>query len=114
MRAVTDDDGEIRFDRDAKPGVANLLTIFSVLSGKSVDVLVNEYAGEGYGTLKKDLAEQVTASFTPIRERTLELMADPAELDRILAAGADKASVVADATLIKVYDAIGLLPRTHS
>ena len=114
MRAVTDDDGEIRFDRDAKPGVANLLTIFSVLSGKSVDVLVNEYAGEGYGTLKKDLAEQVTASFTPIRERTLELMADPAELDRILAAGADKASVVADATLTKVYDAIGLLPRTHS
>lgn len=114
MRAVTDDDGEIRFDRDAKPGVANLLTIFSVLSGKSVEVLVNEYAGEGYGTLKKDLAEQVTASFTPIRERTLELMADPAELDRILAAGADKASVVADATLSKVYDAIGLLPRTHS
>jgi tryptophanyl-tRNA synthetase len=114
MRAVTDDDGEIRFDRDAKPGVANLLTIFSVLSGKSIEVLVNEYAGEGYGTLKKDLAEQVTASFTPIRERTLELMADPAELDRILAAGADKASVVADATLTKVYDAIGLLPRTHS
>lgn len=114
MRAVTDDDGEIRFDRDAKPGVANLLTIFSVLSGKSVEVLVDEYAGEGYGTLKKDLAEQVTASFTPIRERTLELMADPAELDRILAAGADKASVVADATLTKVYDAIGLLPRTHS
>lgn len=114
MRAVTDDDGEIRFDRDAKPGVANLLTIFSVLSGKPVEVLVNEYAGEGYGTLKKDLAEQVTASFTPIRERTLELMADPAELDRILAAGADKASVVADATLTKVYDAIGLLPRTHS
>jgi tryptophanyl-tRNA synthetase len=114
MRAVTDDDGEIRFDRDAKPGVANLLTIFSVLSGKSVEVLVDEYAGEGYGTLKKDLAEQVTASFTPIRKRTLELMADPAELDRILAAGADKASLVADATLTKVYDAIGLLPRTHS
>jgi tryptophanyl-tRNA synthetase len=114
MRAVTDDDGEIRFDRDAKPGVANLLTIFSVLSGKSVDALVDEYAGEGYGTLKKDLAEQVTASFTPIRERTHELLADPAELDRILAAGADKASIVADATLATVYDAIGLLPRTHS
>lgn len=114
MRAVTDDDGDIRFDRDAKPGVANLLTIFSVLSGKSVDALVNEYAGEGYGTLKKDLAEQVTARFTPIRERTHELLADPAELDRILAAGADRASVVADATLAKVYDAIGLLPRSHS
>jgi dTDP-4-dehydrorhamnose reductase len=74
--------------------------------------VVNDQFGQP--TWTKDLAEQVTASFTPIRERTLELMADPAELDRILAAGADKASVVADATLIKVYDAIGLLPRTHS
>ncbi|MDH6531858.1 tryptophanyl-tRNA synthetase [Aurantimicrobium minutum] len=111
MRAVTDADGEIRFDRDEKPGVANLLTIFSVLSGKSVDSLVEEYAGGGYGALKKDLAEQVTASFTPIRERTTELLADPAELDRLLAKGADRASEVADATLKRVYDAIGLLPR---
>jgi tryptophanyl-tRNA synthetase len=111
MRAVTDADGEIRFDRENKPGVANLLTIFSVLSGRSVDDIVNEYAGSGYGGLKKDLAEQVTASFTPIRERTNELLSDPAELDRLLGAGADRASEVADATLTKVYDAIGLLPR---
>lgn len=111
MRAVTDADGEIRFDRDEKPGVANLLTIFSVLSGTSIDSLVAEYAGGGYGALKKDLAEQVTASFTPIRERTTELLSDPAELDRLLAHGADRASEVADATLKKVYDAIGLLPR---
>lgn len=111
MRAVTDADGEIRFDREEKPGVANLLTIFSVLSGKSIDSLVAEYAGGGYGTLKKDLAEQVTASFTPIRERTTELLSDPAELDRLLAQGADRASEVADATLKKVYNAIGLLPR---
>lgn len=111
MRAVTDADGEIRFDRDEKPGVANLLTIFSVLSGNSIDSLVAEYAGGGYGALKKDLAEQVTASFTPIRERTTELLSDPAELDRLLAQGADRASEVADATLKKVYDAIGLLPR---
>jgi tryptophanyl-tRNA synthetase len=111
MRAVTDADGEIRFDRDEKPGVANLLTIFSVLSGKSVDALVEEYSGGGYGALKKDLAEQVTASFTPIRERTAELLSDPAELDRLLSKGADRASEVADATLKQVYDAIGLLPR---
>jgi tryptophanyl-tRNA synthetase len=113
MRAVTDADGEIRFDRENKPGVANLLTIFSVLSGRSIDDLVNEYTGGGYGGLKKDLAEQVTASFTPIRERTNELLADPAELDRILGKAADRASEVADATLAKVYDAIGLLPRHH-
>jgi tryptophanyl-tRNA synthetase len=111
MRAVTDADGEIRFDRKEKPGVANLLTIFSVLSGKSVDTLVEEYSGGGYGALKKDLAEQVTASFTPIRERTAELLSDPAELDRLLSKGADRASEVADATLKQVYDAIGLLPR---
>ena len=114
MRAVTDADGEIRFDRENKPGVANLLTIFSVLSGRSVDDLVNEYAGGGYGTLKKDLAEQITESFTPIRERTNELLADPAELDRILAKAADRASEVADATLAKVYDRIGLLPKARS
>ena len=113
MRAVTDADGEIRFDRENKPGVANLLTIFSVLSGRSIDDLVNEYTGGGYGGLKKDLAEQVTASFTPIRERTNELLSDPAELDRILGKAADRASEVADATLAKVYDAIGLLPRHH-
>jgi tryptophanyl-tRNA synthetase len=111
MRAVTDADGEIRFDREEKPGVANLLTIFSVLSGKSVDALVEEYSGGGYGALKKDLAEQVTTSFTPIRERTAELLSDPAELDRLLSKGADRASEVADATLKQVYDAIGLLPR---
>jgi tryptophanyl-tRNA synthetase len=111
MRAVTDADGEIRFDRAEKPGVSNLLTIFSVLSGRTIDSLVAEYAGGGYGALKKDLAEQVTASFTPIRERTTELLADPAELDRILASAADRASEVADATLKTVYDRVGLLPR---
>lgn len=113
MRAVTDADGEIRFDRENKPGVANLLTIFSVLSGKSIDDLVDEYQGGGYGNLKKDLAEQVTESFSPIRLRTQELLADPAELDRILAEAAERASVVADATLAKVYDRIGLLPKAQ-
>jgi tryptophanyl-tRNA synthetase len=112
MRAVTDDDGEVRFDRAAKPGVANLLTIFSVLDGRSVDDLVAKYAGGGYGALKKDLAEVVTHSFASIRERTQELLADPAELDRILARAAERANETADATLARVYDLIGLLPRT--
>jgi tryptophanyl-tRNA synthetase len=112
MRAVTDDDGEVRFDRATKPGVANLLTIFSVLDGRSVDDLVAQYAGGGYGALKKDLAEVVTNSFAPIRERTQQLLADPAELDRLLGQAAQRANEVADATLAKVYDLIGLRPRT--
>jgi tryptophanyl-tRNA synthetase len=111
MRAVTDADGEIRFDREAKPGVANLLTIYSVLAGRSVDDVVNEYSGRGYGDLKKGLAEVVTESFAPIRERTQELLADPAELDRILAKAADRACEVADATLAKVYERVGFLTR---
>ena len=111
MRAVTDADGEIRFDRDAKPGVANLLTIYSVLAGRTVDDVVAEYTGRGYGDLKKGLAEVVTESFAPIRERTQELLADPAELDRILGKAADRASEVADATLARVYDRIGFLTR---
>lgn len=111
MRAVTDADGEVRFDRENKPGLANLLTIFSVLSGRSVDDLVADYAGGGYGALKKDLAEQVTASFAPIADRTHELLADPAELDRLLGAAAERASSVANATLARVYDRVGLLPR---
>jgi tryptophanyl-tRNA synthetase len=111
MRAVTDADGDIRFDRDAKPGVANLLTIYSVLAGRTVDAVVNEYAGRGYGDLKKGLAEVVSESFTPIRERTQELLADPAELDRMLAVAAERASEVADATLARVYERIGFLTR---
>ena len=111
MRAVTDADGDVRFDRENKPGLANLLTIFSVLSGRSVDTLVADYAGGGYGEIKKDLAEQVTASFAPIAERTRELLSDPAELDKILGAAAERASTVANATLARVYDRIGLLPR---
>jgi len=111
MRAVTDADGEVRFDRENKPGLANLLTIFSVLSGRSVDDLVADYAGGGYGALKKDLAEQVTASFAPIADRTHELLADPAELDRLLGVAAERASIVANATLARVYDRVGLLPR---
>ncbi len=114
MRAVTDDDGEVRFDRAAKPGVANLLTVFSVLDGRSVDDLVAQYAGGGYGALKKDLAEVVTLSFTPIRERTQELLADPAELDRILARAAERANETADATLARVYDLIGFLKCSTS
>src|SRR5690606_36762462 len=92
MRAVTDDDASIRFDREAKPGISNLLTIFSSMSGWAIDAIVDEYAGRGYGDLKKGVVEAVHAVFEPIRLRTLELLDDPAELDRLLAVNADKAN----------------------
>jgi len=109
--AVTDTGREVRFDRGDKPGVSNLLTILSSFGGDSVPVLEERYAGRGYGDLKKDVAEAVVATFGPIRERALELLDDPAELDRILSVNAARANEIAEATLADVYDRIGLLPR---
>lgn len=111
MRAVTDADGEIRFDRETKPGIANLLTIFAALSGRSTESLVEEFTGGGYGDLKKALVEVVTDKLGAIRSRTLELLDDPAELDRVLGDAADRANERAEATLANVYDRIGLLRR---
>jgi tryptophanyl-tRNA synthetase len=109
--AVTDADREVRFDRAEKAGVSNLLTIHSVLSGRSIADLEVEFEGRGYGDLKGAVAEVVSSEFAPIRERALELLADPAELDRILGKAADRAAKIADATLAKVYDRVGFLPR---
>ncbi|WP_150306983.1 tryptophan--tRNA ligase [Planctomonas psychrotolerans] len=109
--AVTDADREVRFDRGEKPGVSNLLTILGAFTGTSVADLEQRYTGRGYGDLKKDVAEAVTETFGPIRARTLELLDDPAELDRMLAGNADRAAEIATATLRTVYDRMGLLPR---
>jgi tryptophanyl-tRNA synthetase len=109
--AVTDTEREIRFDRGAKAGVSNLLTILSAFSGTAVAVLEQQYEGRGYGDLKKDVAEAVVETFTPIRARTLELLDDPAELDRVLAGNAERADAIAQATLDTVYDRIGFVRR---
>ncbi|HEY3735408.1 MAG TPA: tryptophan--tRNA ligase [Streptosporangiaceae bacterium] len=109
-RAVTDADGEIRADEAAKPGITNLLRIHSALSGVSVPDLVTGHAGAGYGTFKKELAELVVGALAPIRERTEKMLADEAELDRLLARGAARASRVAGQTMDLVRDRIGLLP----
>ena len=109
--AVTDAGREVLFDPQEKPGISNLLTIFSVLTDKSIPTLEAEYAGRGYGDFKKDLAEVVVETFAPMRSRTLELLEDAGELDRVLASNADRAAEVAFATLAKVYDHIGFLPR---
>ncbi|NUU32832.1 tryptophan--tRNA ligase [Arthrobacter sp. C9C5] len=108
--AVTDAETEIRFDRENKPGVSNLLTIYSAISGQSVEQLVAAYEGKMYGHLKVDLAEVVTEHLSPIRDRANQLLDDPAELDRLLALGADKAREIASVTLRNVYAKVGFLP----
>ncbi len=109
-RAVTDADGEIRADEQAKPGVTNLLRIYSALSGESVADLEARYAGAGYGTFKKDLAEVVVDALAPIRERTEKMLADEAQLDRLLAVGAARAREIASQTMDTVRNRIGFLP----
>jgi tryptophanyl-tRNA synthetase len=109
--AVTDSEREIRFDQEAKPGVSNLLTIQSAVTGADVDKLVEGYAGRGYGDLKSDTAEAVVEFVTPIKARVDEMLADPAELEAVLAAGAQRASEVSAKTLERVYDRIGFLRR---
>lgn len=111
MRAVTDSEGAVRFDREAKPGVSNLLVIYSALTGREISSIEDEYAGRGYGDFKKGLAAVVVAEFEPVRARALELLDDPAELDRVLAHNAERAASVAEKTLADVYDRIGLLRR---
>jgi tryptophanyl-tRNA synthetase len=107
--AVTDSGREVTYDEVGKPGVANLLTIQAALTGTSVDELVEQYAGRGYGDLKKAVAEAVTAFATPYRERTLELMGERSELEAILRDGAEQAREVASRTLADVYRRVGLL-----
>ena len=108
--AVTDSGTEIRFDAEEKPGISNLLTIHSALSGRSVEDLENDYAGRGYGEFKKDLAEVVVEFVTPFRDRTLQLMDDRAELTAVLERGEDRAREVAERTLADVYDRVGFVP----
>jgi tryptophanyl-tRNA synthetase len=109
-RAVTDTGSEIRADEQAKPGVTNLLRIYSALSGESVAALEARYAGGGYGTFKKELAEVVVDALTPVRERTEKMLADEAGLDRLLAAGAARAREIAGRTMGTVRDRVGFLP----
>ncbi|CAN5532018.1 tryptophan--tRNA ligase [soil metagenome] len=109
--AVTDSDREIRFDTEAKPGVSNLLTIQSAVTGAAIDKLVEGYAGRGYGDLKKDTADAVVEFVTPIKTRVDEFLADPAELEAVLAAGARRARDASAKTMKRVYDRLGFLPQ---
>ena len=108
--AVTDTGREVRYDPETKPGVSNLLTIYSALSGRAVDDIAAGYDGKGYGDLKKDLADVVAATLGPVRERAMAYLDDPATLDDVLADGAARARAIARVTLERVYDKVGFLP----
>ncbi|MBX2986594.1 MAG: tryptophan--tRNA ligase [Bdellovibrionaceae bacterium] len=110
--AATDSGTEIKYDPENKPGVANLLVIFSILSGKSLEQLENDYAGKMYGHLKVDLAELVVQTLTPVRERYLDLMKNKDHLHQLLQQGADRAQERARETLRKTYEAVGLISRS--
>lgn len=107
--AVTDSDTEIRFDPETKPGVSNLLTIHSALSGESITSLEEQFAGRGYGDLKKEVADVVVSFVTPFRDRTLELLDAQDYLQQVLAQGAAAANEVAEATLRDVYQRVGFV-----
>jgi tryptophanyl-tRNA synthetase len=111
--AVTDSGTDIRFDPDEKPGISNLLTIYSALSSRSVGSIEEEYAGRGYGDLKRDLADLVVDFVTPFRDRTLELLQDQQHLTEILEAGRRQASAIAEATLRDVFQRVGFAAQAR-
>ena len=108
--AVTDSETEVRYDREAKPGVSNLLEIMSVATGRDVEDLVGEYGDQGYGTFKTAVADAVVEMLRPVQERHAELADDPAEVMRILGDGAERARAVAAPKLVRAKDAVGFLP----
>ena len=108
-RAVTDSDGEVRFDRDAKPGVANLMSILSAISGDSFEQIEQQFAGQGYGAFKGAVADAVVGTLEPLQQRYEEIRADRAGLQAILADGAARASERADAVLSRVHEAVGFI-----
>ncbi len=113
-RAVTDAGSDVRADADAKPGITNLLRIYSALTGEPIAAIETRYGSTGYGQFKKDLADIVVNTFAPIRERTEAILADQDSLDKILGDGAARAGRVARETMVTVRDRIGFVPRLES
>ncbi|MDR2723510.1 MAG: tryptophan--tRNA ligase [Cellulomonadaceae bacterium] len=114
--AVTDADEDygVRYDPEAKPGISNLLTIFSAVTGRDVDSIAAEYDGRGYGYLKVDLADAVVEWLAPFQQRAHTFLDDPARLDAVLTDGAQRAAALAEPVLQRIYDRFGLLsPATR-
>jgi len=110
-KAVTDSGAEVRYDPAEKPGVANLMTIYAICTGKEPEQVEREFAGQGYGAFKTAVGEAADGVLSPIRAKALELIQDPAHLDRLMAEGAARAEAVALPVLRKVRDSVGFLPR---
>ena len=108
-RAVTDSDTDnpVRYDRENKPGVANLMNIYSTLTGHTYEEIEKEFEGKGYGVFKPAVAETVMETLKPIREEAARLSADKAYLDELYRKGAERASYIANKTLRKVYKKVG-------
>ena len=109
-RAVTDSDGEIRVDRENKPGVTNLLDILSAVTGEGAQQIADRLSGKGYGALKDEVAEAVIAELAPVQARYSEILADKAYLEGVMQSGAERASRIAAKTMRKVHTKLGLAP----
>ena len=112
-RAITDSDTEncVRYDKENKPGVSNLMTIYSACTGKSFETIEAEFVGQGYGAFKPAVGEAVVETLRPIREEASRIMKDKAYLEQVYKAGAEKASYVAEKTLRKVYKKVGFVAK---
>ena len=110
-KAMTDSDACVRFDPENKPGVSNLMQIYSVATGRDYAAIEAEFAGQGYGSFKTAVGESVVELLRPIREETERLLADKSYLESVYRAGAEKAAYVANRTLSKVYKKVGFLAR---
>ena len=108
-RAVTDSDGCVRFDRENKPGVSNLMTIYGTFTGKSMDEIAAEFEGKGYGDFKMAVAEVTADALAPVQAEYGKILADKAYVDEVLKSGAERAARLADRTVKKVYRKVGLL-----
>ena len=112
-RAITDSDTEncVRYDLENKPGVSNLMSIYSAVTGKTFEEIEHEFEGCGYGKFKPAVGEAVIETLRPIREEATRLLADKAYLEGVCRSGAEKAGYIAEKTLRKVYKKVGFLPR---
>jgi tryptophanyl-tRNA synthetase len=109
--AVTDSETSVRHDREAKPGISNLIEIYGAVTGQTISAVEKEFADSGYGTFKVAVADAVVEYLRPVQDRFRELDGDRAEVDRQLAIGADLAAGIADPVLARATKAAGLLPR---
>jgi tryptophanyl-tRNA synthetase len=109
--AVTDSGTDVRYDPEQKAGVSNLIEIMAIATGQEISEVEARFDGGGYGAFKQEVGEAVVALFDPIRQRYEELRSDPAELERLLRVGAEKASAVSMPTLEQMYDRMGFVRR---